>query len=155
MYKKILILSLLFVASLSRADEIMNALNEMDGLIRETGDPKVFAESVVEMIKSDECRDLVPLIHKQSKYFNDTEYFYAKCVYQSRQFGKIINTEYGPIGFTPLGPNGKPPLLPSQKVYVQIELNGKVQERGIFINFLPLDGKFEIVDIDFIFGKAR
>ncbi|MCV6623238.1 MAG: hypothetical protein OIF51_15965 [Cellvibrionaceae bacterium] len=155
MYKKILVLYFLFVASLSSADEILDALNEMDNLIMETGDPKVFAESIVEEIKRDNCRNLVPLIHKQSKYFSDTEYFYAKCVYQSRQLGKIISAEYGPIGFSPAGLNDKPPLLPSQKVYVEIELNGKAHERGIFIKFLPFNGKFAIVDIDFIFGRAR
>lgn len=127
----------------------------MNGLIKQTGNPKVFAERVIEKIKHDDCRDLLPLINGQSEYFNDTEYFYAKCIYQSRQFGKIMSSEYGPIVFAPLGRNGGPPLIPSQKVYVQVEHDGKAEERGIFINFLPANGRFEIVDVDFIFGKVR
>jgi len=153
MFKTMLVLLVLLFTPTLWADETMDALNSLSSSIQEIGDPKDFTGAVIEKIKKDECRSLLSILHHDSKYYDDPEFFYAKCVYHSRLFGEITDIEIGQVGFAPLGAEFGPPFLPSQRISLKIQLNGKIEDRGMFIKFLPNKSKFELVDIDFVFGK--
>ncbi|MEZ5523888.1 MAG: hypothetical protein R3E62_02815 [Pseudomonadales bacterium] len=153
----IFILLMLFSVGVSSNDEkqILASLNKLQTEINHIGGSDHFVTTVIEKIQTDQCRSLVELVDEESPFAGDLEYFYAKCLYNSRQFGEILSFEIGRFGFHPLGLGDGPPFIPDQTVFLKVRLGGKVLDRGIQVKFKPRKNHFTIYDLEFIYGKAH
>jgi hypothetical protein len=151
------ILLALFSVGAYSSDEkqILASLNKLQAEINDLGGSDHFVSTVIGKIQTDECRSLIELVDKESPFAGDLEYFYAKCLYNSRQFGEILSFEIGRFGFHPKKSGGSSALIPVQTVLLKVKNGGKVLDRGIQIEFKPRKDHFTIYDMEFIYGKAQ
>ncbi len=128
--------------------EVEQEIESLNEQIAASGNIREFVERIVENLNNRECRQLAELLSPKSKYIDDVEYFYAKCVVNTRDFGKIGKYEIERMAYMPLSNNGMPPLIPVQKLSL-------AEGRELSIHLYPSGDRFEIVDISFVYGRKR
>jgi hypothetical protein len=128
--------------------EVRDEIARLIGRTQALGDVSEFGLFVARSIETNDCRDLLVYISPNSEYFEDPEYFYANCLYNSRRFRELDSYQIGRLSFQVQRPDGLPPLIPVITILYGEGGNGdKIDLR------LDLEAdKFLLLDMKFLYG---
>jgi len=115
------------------------------------GDLEKFASNVAELIQNDDCRGVLRFLSPKSPYFQDPEFIYAQCVFESRQIGDISSYKIGSRRFYATIIDGNRSLVPKVPI-----LFGDSEDTNAIELELDLSGeKFMVMSMRFLYGRDQ